>query len=191
MNPITHLLISWTVAEAARLEREGPVLVTGAGVLPDIDGLGIVAELATRDSARPLLVERVPSRAGSQYRVRTIDCCRGRRTGQAAFSQRRSGGDDLSPAHARRPCGFSRTGQVPVAHPLPSSVLEQVAADLGRAMGVKRLAQRASDSRSAGWGAVFGLAKGILPVELVSKRADRVLIATLRRRFGEPRRSHA
>ena len=28
------------------------MLVTGAGVLPDIDGLGIVAELATRDSAR-------------------------------------------------------------------------------------------------------------------------------------------
>ena len=54
MHPVTHLLLSWTVAEAARLERKDRTLVTLAGVLPDLDGLGAVAEIATSDSARPL-----------------------------------------------------------------------------------------------------------------------------------------
>jgi hypothetical protein len=54
MHPITHLLTGWTVAETARLERRDRALVTLAAVLPDADGLGLVAELATGDSDRPL-----------------------------------------------------------------------------------------------------------------------------------------
>jgi inner membrane protein len=55
MSPITHFLAGWAVANAARLERRERWLVTIAGVIPDADGLGIVAELVTRHSARPLL----------------------------------------------------------------------------------------------------------------------------------------
>ena len=55
MHAATHLLISWSVAESTPLARRGRLLVTAAGVVPDIDGLGILAELATKDSSRPLL----------------------------------------------------------------------------------------------------------------------------------------
>jgi len=48
MNPITHFLVGWTVGEAAALEhRRDRGLVAVAGILPDLDGFGIVAEKAT------------------------------------------------------------------------------------------------------------------------------------------------
>ena len=55
MHPITHMLIGWTLAQAAPLTRRDRALVTLAGVIPDADGLGILAELLTRHSAQPLL----------------------------------------------------------------------------------------------------------------------------------------
>jgi inner membrane protein len=55
MNPLTHMLIGWTLAQAIPLTRRNRALVTLAGVVPDIDGLGVVAELLTRDRTQPLL----------------------------------------------------------------------------------------------------------------------------------------
>ena len=55
MSPITHLLIGWTVATATRLNRRERAAVTLAGGLPDLDGLGIVAEILTRSWDLPLL----------------------------------------------------------------------------------------------------------------------------------------
>jgi hypothetical protein len=54
MSPITHLLISWVVADADNLNRRERTIVTVAGIAPDVDGFGIVAEALTRESARPL-----------------------------------------------------------------------------------------------------------------------------------------
>jgi membrane-bound metal-dependent hydrolase YbcI (DUF457 family) len=57
MNPITHVLSGWALAEllAPKATWREKAIVTSAAVLPDIDGLGLIAELATRDSSRPLL----------------------------------------------------------------------------------------------------------------------------------------
>jgi inner membrane protein len=57
MNPITHVLSGWALAElfAPKLTWREKAIITSAAVLPDADGLGLIAELATRDSARPLL----------------------------------------------------------------------------------------------------------------------------------------
>ena len=55
MNPVTHLLAGWAVASTAELTRRDRALVTIAGVIPDVDGVGMVAEIATRNSERPLL----------------------------------------------------------------------------------------------------------------------------------------
>jgi membrane-bound metal-dependent hydrolase YbcI (DUF457 family) len=56
MSPITHLLLSWAVAEAAPgLGRRDKALVTVAGIAPDLDGVGLVAEVLTRHSGHPLL----------------------------------------------------------------------------------------------------------------------------------------
>lgn len=47
MHPITHLLTSWVIANSADLSPRDTTLVTLSGVAPDVDGLGIIAELAT------------------------------------------------------------------------------------------------------------------------------------------------
>lgn len=54
MNPVTHLLAGWTIGGLSRCDRRGRAAIALAGVLPDLDGLGIVAEKLTAGSARPL-----------------------------------------------------------------------------------------------------------------------------------------
>ena len=56
MNPINHFLTGWVVANADRgLNRRERLLITAAGVIPDADGFGIVAEALTRNGDHPLL----------------------------------------------------------------------------------------------------------------------------------------
>jgi inner membrane protein len=55
MSPITHFLTGWMVANLAKLDRKDRAIVTLACVVPDVDGLGIIPELLTRNSSHPLL----------------------------------------------------------------------------------------------------------------------------------------
>jgi len=55
MSPVTHFFTGWVLANCARLERKDRAIVTLACVVPDIDGLGIIPELLTRNSAHPLM----------------------------------------------------------------------------------------------------------------------------------------
>lgn len=48
MSPITHFLVGWTIANTANLSPRDRMLVTVAGVIPDLDGFGIAVDLATR-----------------------------------------------------------------------------------------------------------------------------------------------
>jgi inner membrane protein len=50
MSQVTHFLTGWVFANCARLDRRDRALVTLACVAPDVDGLGIVPELLTRNS---------------------------------------------------------------------------------------------------------------------------------------------
>ncbi|MBW1771166.1 MAG: metal-dependent hydrolase [Deltaproteobacteria bacterium] len=54
MSPVTHFFTSWVVANTAKISRRERVLVTIAGVIPDVDGLVIIANFLTRHSDRPL-----------------------------------------------------------------------------------------------------------------------------------------
>lgn len=54
MSPVTHFLTGWVLANTASLNRRERGLVTLAGVVPDIDGLGAIAEVLTRHSRHPL-----------------------------------------------------------------------------------------------------------------------------------------
>ncbi len=54
MSPVTHFLTSWLVANTAKINRRERALVTIAGVIPDVDGLGIIANFLTRHSERAL-----------------------------------------------------------------------------------------------------------------------------------------
>jgi membrane-bound metal-dependent hydrolase YbcI (DUF457 family) len=56
MSPVTHFLSGWVLANAANVgSRRERALVTWSAVIPDMDGLGIVAEALTRNSSHPLL----------------------------------------------------------------------------------------------------------------------------------------
>lgn len=56
MNPITHFLLSWGVANTLpHSTKRDRAIITLAGVAPDLDGFGIVAEALTRHTAHPLL----------------------------------------------------------------------------------------------------------------------------------------
>jgi hypothetical protein len=45
MNPISHFLITWNISAITSKEKRDRILITLGGVLPDIDGLGIVLDL--------------------------------------------------------------------------------------------------------------------------------------------------
>jgi len=51
---VTHFLAGWLVANSANLDRRERAAVTLAGVIPDVDGLGLIAEIVTRNSSHPL-----------------------------------------------------------------------------------------------------------------------------------------
>lgn len=55
MSPVTHFFTGWVLANCFDLDHRDRALVTLACVTPDIDGLGIIPELLTRNSAHPLL----------------------------------------------------------------------------------------------------------------------------------------
>jgi len=53
VSPVTHFLHGWALAQFLA-ERRDRIIVTVAAVVPDIDGLGIIAEILTRNSSHPL-----------------------------------------------------------------------------------------------------------------------------------------
>lgn len=56
MNPVTHFLLGWSAASAdSSLSPRERAAVTLAGIVPDVDGFGIAAELLTRGSDHELL----------------------------------------------------------------------------------------------------------------------------------------
>lgn len=54
MSPVTHFLIGWSVGSLGRLSRKERILVAIAGVAPDSDGIGLLFDLASRDSLHGL-----------------------------------------------------------------------------------------------------------------------------------------
>ncbi len=176
--------MSWTVAEAAQLDRRDRALVTLAGVAPDLDGLGFAAEIATRGWAEPLLWfsrfhHVLLHNLGAGLLAAVAGFALGRRRGLTAalclvtFHLHLLG--DL--AGSRGPDG----SPWPIPYLLPFS-------------------SRAQWAWSSQWelnawpnivlslvllALAFWLAwkRGRSPLELVSHRADRAFVTALRRRF--------
>lgn len=49
MNPVTHFLTGWVIANVDDLDRRDRAIVTLTAVIPDVDGLGILANIASKD----------------------------------------------------------------------------------------------------------------------------------------------
>jgi membrane-bound metal-dependent hydrolase YbcI (DUF457 family) len=56
MNVVEHFFIGWCMANLAPdLDRRDRAFITAAAVLPDLDGLGMLVEIPTRNTSHPLL----------------------------------------------------------------------------------------------------------------------------------------
>ena len=188
MNPVTHLLVGWTVANATTLPSRERALITVAGIIPDVDGFGIVTDLLTRNSAQPL------EWWGKFHHVLAHNLGFGLGVGVAAFafSRRRwlTASLALLSFHlhllgdlvgARGPDG----DQWPIPYLSPFSRDWQLVWDGQWALNA--------------WpnfvitGVLLILAfylawrRAFSPLELVSSRADQALVKTLRDRFGSPK----
>lgn len=53
MSPITHGLLSWVLAERALKDNRDVALVAAAGILPDLDSIGVVLDLTNGWLGRP------------------------------------------------------------------------------------------------------------------------------------------
>ncbi len=54
MSPVTHLFISWSIANTCNVNRRDRAIITIAGVIPDFDAFGMVFDFLTKNSANPL-----------------------------------------------------------------------------------------------------------------------------------------
>jgi len=52
MTPVSHFFISWVVANTAEINKRERMLVTAAGVVPDIDGLVIIGDLLKKENGQ-------------------------------------------------------------------------------------------------------------------------------------------
>jgi inner membrane protein len=56
MNIIEHFFIGWCVANvSSEVSRRERMIITAAAVVPDLDGLGMLVEIPTRNTSNPLL----------------------------------------------------------------------------------------------------------------------------------------
>ena len=44
MSPGQHFIISWVVANSVELDRRSRICITASGLLPDLDGIGVIAD---------------------------------------------------------------------------------------------------------------------------------------------------
>lgn len=194
MNPITHALASWAVANALpRSTRRERVLVALAGVAPDVDGIGIVPDALTRwltDSPTTFFHQYHHKLHCIAWAAGVAAICaviaRDRRAIVAALA--------LVTFHlhllcdvigARGPDG----DQWPIPYLLPFS-------DAWRWTWSGQWALNAWPNFAItgallAFAGVVAVKRGFSPVEILSARADAAVVRTLRARFGGATSSRA
>ena len=187
MHPISHFLTGWVVANAAEIERRDRAIVTVAGILPDVDGIGYVAQWLTRNSARPhfwyddyhhVVAHNLPFAILATAVAFTV-AKRRVRTALLAFLAFHlhlvcdvlSGagmGGPLWPIYYFWP--FDKTWMIQWAGQWKMNAWPNVAFTAVLLLLTLYWAWK----------------RGYSPLELVSQRADRSVVRVLRNRFGEP-----
>jgi membrane-bound metal-dependent hydrolase YbcI (DUF457 family) len=187
MHPISHLLIGWTLAEGARLEKRDRMLVTLASVIPDLDGLGVIPDILTEKSRHPLDLY------GEFHHVLGHNLAFGCFLALLAIPLARRRG--LAPllvfltfhlhlltdlAGSRGPDGY----QWPIPYLLPFSDAWTLA--WRHQWGLKAWPNVASTLVLLALTLYWSWKRGRSPLEILSPRADMALTKTLRARFGTP-----
>jgi inner membrane protein len=186
MSPVTHFFIGWLTANSGGLERKERAMVTIAGVIPDIDGLGAIVEVITRNWENPLLWYSKYHHAISHnlgFALLITLCCfllskhRWKTALLAFLSFHLHLLGDL--VGARGPDGY----QWPMPYLLPFSDQWQLAWS-------GQWALNAWPNFLVTFTALFltfylAWKKGYSPLEMVSKPADKAFVKTLRNRFPQ------
>jgi len=188
MNPVTHLLLGWSVAQSAPLPRRDRALVTLAGIVPDVDGLGIVLDWAGLGPAdgttwywklHHIVAHNVAAAAAIAAATALLARRKWLATALALVSFHLHILGDV--AGSRGPDGY----QWPVHYGLPFSDAWPLTWsgqwELDAWPNFVLTAALLAFTLWIAW------RRGRTPLELVSTRWDRVCVAALRRRFGEPR----
>lgn len=187
MSPITHGLVAWTLAAGLR-ERRDRALVLLAGVVPDLDGIGLPIDLLGRVSGAwttdywgqwhhevghtlgwALVTTGVATALAKRRVVVAV-------TAFAAFHLHLLG--DL--VGGRGPDGY----QWPI--PWLSPFSEAPRLTWAGQWELNAWPNIAITGVLLGGTFAFGWRRGRTPLGLLSERADAVLVETLRRRFGAP-----
>ncbi len=185
MSPVTHLLISWGAAHAVPMSTRDRILVTLAGVLPDVDAFGLVIDLAARLTGKSLhLWDRFHHVFGHNLLFALL---LGAGVWTLAKKRAAAGVTAIAVVHlhllcdlvgARGPDGY----QWPIPYLWPFSSTPELTWSGQWALNawpnmVITLAVLAL-------ALVIAVHRGVTPLIMLSARADRAVVAALRRRFG-------
>jgi len=185
VHVVTHLLVGWTVAEHTTKSPRDRMLITWASVLPDLDGLGLIADMVAGwtggtiqwyDRFHHILLHGLP---GALLATAILACFAEQRTRAAVLIfisyhlhllgdlLGSRGGDDVSywPIHYLSPISEAMTytwsGQWPLTS-WQNTTITVVLMAYALALAVQR---------------------GYSPVGLFSRKADAVFVETLQRRW--------
>ena len=188
MHPITHLLVGWTIANMAGLGKRDRMLVTVAGVLPDLDGLGVVADILTEHARSPLDLfgtyhHVLAHNLGACILVTIAAAILGKRkaltTLLVAFSFHLHLLGDV--VGSRGPDGY----QWPIPYLLPFSDAWNLT--WSHQWGLKAWPNVTLTIFLLAVAFYWAWRRGRSPLEMISTRADMAVVKTLRARFGQPR----
>jgi inner membrane protein len=187
MHPITHLLVGWTIANMARLDKRDRMLVTVAGVMPDLDGIGVVADILTEHTRSPLDLygtfhHVLAHNLGACIAVTTVAALLANRKVLTTFLVALSFhlhllGDILG---SRGPDGY----QWPIPYLLPFSNAWNLT--WSHQWGLKAWPNVTVSIILLALAFYWAWKRGRSPVEMISSKADLAVVRTLRARFGEP-----
>ncbi len=186
MNVLEHFFIGWCVANVStELTPRERLLVTAAAVIPDIDGLGMLVEIPTRNTAHPLLwwteyhhvlAHNIGAAIIVTFLAFALSTHRWLSSALALLSfHTHILGDIIG---ARGPDGY----QWPIPYFLPFSRTPELSWDGQWALN----AWQNFVITGVALALTFFLAwwRGYSPIEMFSKKADRVFVETLRSRFN-------
>lgn len=191
MSPVTHLLLSWSVGSVFPFDRKDRVLVTLAGVSPDLDGAGMLLDLFSYRAGQPLELwvrfhhVLCHNLAFGLFLALFTFCLATRRlmAGAAAFLAFHlhllcdilgsRGPDEAWSVPYLLP--FSHAGEIVWAHQWALNSWQNFAITFVALVFIFYQSWR----------------KGISPLEIVSRRANDAFVAALRLRFGHPMKSES
>lgn len=186
MSPVTHLLLSWSFGSIFPFDRRDRVLVTLAGVVPDVDGAGMLWDLFSYHSGQPLELwirfhHVLCHNIAFGIFIALLTLCLATRRLLAGLAV-------LLVFHLHLLCdilgsrGPDEAWSVPYLLPFSHS---------GDIVWANQWALNSWQNFVITFGVLIfifyqGWRKGISPLELVSRRANDLFIRVVRARFGSP-----